>query len=178
MAQNGLEPASDQANLLKFERVSRSVALTDRILALTESSLFFASLSREDIMLLSGHMDFYLTRPGDVIIREGDAGDFMLFIIDGEVDIFKKNVRRGQEHLTSVGAGTTLGEMSMIDGEPRFATCVANQLTTFAVLPRAGMAKIILDHPELSAKVLIKLVMILASRLRQTSEKLLEYMER
>lgn len=131
------------------------MVLTDHIFGLTGGSPFFADLSREN-----------------------DVGDFMLLIIEGEVDILKRSLRRGQEHITSVRPGTTLGEISMIDGEPRFATCVASQPTTFAVLTRANMAKIILDHPELSVKILVKLVIILSSRLRQTSLKLLQYMER
>jgi CRP/FNR family transcriptional regulator, cyclic AMP receptor protein len=178
MAQDELESASDQVNLLNFERVSRSMALTDHILGLTGKSPFFSDLSREDILLLSGHMDFYCTQPGDIIIRENDVGDFMLLIIEGEVDILKRSMRLEQEHIASVRSGTTLGEMSMIDGEPRFATCVASQPTTFAVLTRANMATIILDHPELSAKILVKLVIIMSSRLRQTSRRLLKYMER
>ena len=80
--------------------------------------------------------------------------------------------------MTSVGPGMTLGEMSMIDGEPRFATCVATEPTVFAVLHRDDMAKIILDHPSLGSKVLVKLVSMLSSRLRQTSARLLQHMER
>jgi CRP-like cAMP-binding protein len=71
----------------------------------------------------------------------------------------------------------TLGEMSMIDGEPRFATCLASRTTLFAVLSRDNMAKIILDHPSLGSKILVKLVTMLSLRLRQTSAKLLHYME-
>ncbi len=66
----------------------------------------------------------------------------------------------------------------MIGGEPRFATCLATQTTTFAVLRRDNMAKIILDHPALGSKILVKLVSMLSLRLRQTSAKLLKYMER
>jgi CRP-like cAMP-binding protein len=72
----------------------------------------------------------------------------------------------------------TLGEMSMIDGEPRFATCVATETTVFAVLHRDDMAKIILDHTSLGSKILVKLVSMLSTRLRQTSARLLQHMER
>jgi CRP-like cAMP-binding protein len=71
----------------------------------------------------------------------------------------------------------TLGEMSMIDGEPRFATCMASQPTTFAVLTRDNMAKIILDHPSLGSKILVKMVTMLSQRLRQTSARLLRLMD-
>jgi CRP-like cAMP-binding protein len=79
--------------------------------------------------------------------------------------------------MTSAGPGMTLGEMSMIDGEPRFATCMASQPTSFAVLTRDNMAKIILDHPGLGSKILIKMVTMLSLRLRQTSARLLRVME-
>ena len=71
----------------------------------------------------------------------------------------------------------TLGEMSMIDGEPRFATCIASQLTVFAVLTRDSMAKIILDDRSLGSKILINMVTMLSLRLRQTSARLLRVME-
>ena len=65
----------------------------------------------------------------------------------------------------------------MIDGEPRFATCMASQPTTFAVLTRDNMAKIILDYPGLGSKILVKMVTMLSSRLRQTSSRMLRLME-
>jgi len=178
MAQDEIESASDQDRLLNLERVGNGTALTDQIYSLVGRSPFFAEFSREDISFLANYMEIYRAQPGEIIIRENDAGDFMLLIIEGEVDILKKGLRMEQQHMTSVGPGMTLGEMSMIDGEPRFATCLATQPTTFAVLTRDNMAKIILDHPGLGSKILVKLVGMLSSRLRKTSTKLLKYMER
>ena len=65
----------------------------------------------------------------------------------------------------------------MIDGEPRFATCVATVSTVFAVLDRNSMARILLDHPALGTKILLKLVAMLSLRLRQTSVRLLRCIE-
>jgi hypothetical protein len=39
------------------------------------------------------------------------------------------------------------------------------------------MAKIILERPQLGSKILVKLVTMLSARLRQTSAKLMRYME-
>ena len=178
MAQDELELESSQGNLLNLERVGKGTALADEIYGLVGRSQFFAEFSREDIMLLSGYMEAFRAQPGEIIIRESEEGDFMLLIIEGEIDILKKGMRQEQQHMTSVGPGMTLGEMSMIDGEPRFATCIATQPTLFAVLARDNMAKIILDHPSLGSKILVKLVSMLSLRLRQTSAKLLKYMER
>lgn len=178
MAQDELETVSDRGSLRKFEQVSKGAVLTDQIFGLVGKSPFFAEFSHDDISSLAGYMDIYRAQPGDIIIREGDGDDFMLLLIDGAVDILKKGLRQEQQHMTSVGPGMTLGEMSMIDGEPRFATCLATQTTTFAVLTRDNMAKIILDHPRLGAKILVKLVTMLSLRLRQTSARLLQSMER
>ena len=133
MAQEELEPASDQGNLLNLEMVGKDAAMADEVLGLVGTSQFFSEFSREDILLLAGYMDVYRAQPGDIIIREGDIGDFMLLVIEGEVDILKKGFRGEQRHMTSVGPGLTLGEMSMIDGEPRFATCLATRPTVFEI---------------------------------------------
>ncbi len=171
-----MEAGPDQG-LGRLERVGKGSAIADQIYGLVGKSLFFAEFSREDISILAGYMDVYRVQPGEVIITEGDAGDYMLLIVEGYMDILKKGVRHDQQHMTTVGPGMTLGEMSMIDGEPRFATCVATEATTFAVLHRDDMAKIILDHPSLGSKILVKLVSMLSSRLRQTSARLLQYLE-
>jgi CRP/FNR family transcriptional regulator, cyclic AMP receptor protein len=177
MAQDGNEGDSEN-NLRHLERVGKGSAVADEIFGLVGRSLFFAEFSREDISILAGYMDVYRVAPGQTIIRENDGGDFMLLIIEGAVDIFKRGMRDEQQHMTNVGPGMTLGEMSMIDGEPRFATCIATEPTVFAVLHRDDMAKIILDHSSLGSKILVKLVSMLSVRLRQTSARLLQFLER
>ena len=173
-----VENEGGQSPLQHLEPVGKGTAIADEIFGLVGRSPFFAEFSREDISVLAGYMDVHRAQAGETIIRENDGGDFLLLIIDGAVDIFKKGMAGDQQHMTNVGPGMTLGEMSMIDGEPRFATCIATERTTFAVLHRDDMAKIILDHPSLGSKILVKLVSMLSQRLRQTSARLLQYMER
>lgn len=170
--------SSHEHSLQHLEKVGKGSGVADKIFGLVGRSLFFAEFSREDISVMASYMDVYRAAPGQTIIRESDGGDYMLLIIEGAVDIFKRGMHDEQQHMTTVGPGMTLGEMSMIDGEPRFATCIATEPTTFSVLQRDDMAKIILDHPSLGSKILVKLVSMLSARLRQTSARLLQYMER
>ncbi|MBI4192770.1 MAG: cyclic nucleotide-binding domain-containing protein [Betaproteobacteria bacterium] len=167
---------SDRHLLESLEDLGSGTAFADQIFSLVGRSQFFAEFNRDDIALLGGYMRVYHAQPGQTIIREGDFGDYMLLIIRGEVDILRRNLMGEPQHLTSVTAGMTLGEMSMIDGEPRFATCVALKEITFGVLSRDDMVKIILEKPSLGAKILIKLVTLLSQRLRHTSAMLLQYM--
>lgn len=172
-------PGGMSAELLShIERLGDGAAYVGQIFDLVGRSVFFAEFERADIELLAGYMTVYNAQPGQAIIREGDDGDFMLLLISGTVDIYKNNAQGERQLMTSVGPGMTLGEMSMIDGEPRFATCIATDSTTFAVLTRDAMANIILENPSLGAKILIKLVTMLSQRLRQTSARLLATMER
>jgi CRP/FNR family transcriptional regulator, cyclic AMP receptor protein len=177
MAQDDLSARNVRSPLARLERMGAGTTIASEIFGLVGKSQFFAEFSREDISNLAGYMEVFRAQPGEIIIREGEDGDFMMLIVEGEVDILKKTYRVQQQHMTSAGPGMTLGEMSMIDGEPRFATCMASQPTVFAVLTRDNMAKIILDHPSLGSKILVKMVTMLSLRLRQTSMHLLRLMD-
>jgi CRP/FNR family cyclic AMP-dependent transcriptional regulator len=166
----------DRPLLAALEDLGSGAAFADQIFSLVGRSQFFTEFSRDDVNLLADHMRVYHAQPGQTIIRERDTGDYMLLIIRGEVDIYKLNMMGEKQLMTSVVQGMTLGEMSMIDGEPRFATCVALKETTFGVLTRDHMVKIILEKPSLGSKLLIKLVTMLSQRLRHTSATLLQYM--
>ena len=168
---------AENAMLARFERVADDAGIADELGSLLGRAPLFSDFTRADIDLLAEYMGIYRAGSGETIIREGDVGDFMLLIVRGEVEILKRGMQREQQHMASVGAGTTIGEMSMIDGEPRFATCRTAQVTTFGVLTRDNMAKIILEQPQLGSKILVKLVTMLSARLRQTSGKLMRYME-
>lgn len=164
--------------LAALEHLGAGRVVAEQIFGMIGHSPFFAELDREDVGILASFMQVYRAQPGEVIIREGDPGDYMLLLTQGQVDILKKGHRSNEQHMTTVLPGMTIGEMSMMDAEPRFATCTAKETSTFAVLTRDNMVKIIHDQPKLGAKILIKLVTLLSQRLRQTSQMLLDYMVR
>ena len=164
--------------LAHLEFLGDAVQFAGQMHALIPNSALLENFSPGEVQLLANFMDVYRAAPGAEIIREGDGGDFMLMVLEGRVEVLKRDRWNTPQVLASVDAGRTLGEMSMIDGEPRFATCIAVEPTTFAVLSREAMVRIILEAPSLGAKLLIKLVTLLSQRLRQTSSTLLHYMGR
>ena len=180
MTERGDEPVEGMSVQLlsHIEDLGQGSGYASQVYDLVGRSAFFTEFEREDIDRLSAYMRVYNAQSGQAIIREGDDGDFMLLIVSGAVDIFKNNAQGERQLMTQVGPGMTLGEMSMIDGEPRFATCIATDSTVFAVLTRDVMATIILERPSLGAKILIKLVTMLSQRLRQTSARLMQFMDR
>jgi len=168
----------DQSGLEELEYLGSASSLLDEIEELIGHAPFFEDLSHEDVGILCSYLKAYKVRPGQEIIREGDQDDFMFLVVSGSVNIVKIDSHGDLRPMSIVRAGATLGEMSMIDGEPRFASCVAIDTTVIAILHRDDMVKIILDHTTIGAKVLIKLVTMLSHRLRTTSTQLIEYMER
>jgi CRP-like cAMP-binding protein len=177
VAQENDRLATDTDKLDRFERVDAHPEIRGELETLLGRAPLFSEFDTQDVTRLAGYVALYRVRAGETIIREGDPGDFLLILTHGEVDILKQGVHGHPQRMTSVGAGTTIGEMSMIDGEPRFATCVTTEPTSFAVLTRDQMAKIVRDEPRLGSKLLVKIVALLSARLRQTSSKLLRYME-
>lgn len=150
---------------------SSFIPLIEKVLS--ESTLL-ASFSPEDLQHFASFLQIYRVGTGVPFIIEGDPGDFMVMVLEGYVEVFKKGVD-GERSLVGVAPpGKTLGEMSLIDGEPRFATCIAATPVTFAALPRKGLERIMKDQPHLGQKILLQLVLLLNQRLRHVSAQLLQ----
>ena len=178
MEQGAGVSAARNARLSSLELVGEGMSAVAQIGGMIGHARFFDDFTDDDVRRLATFMRVYRAPPNGTLIAEGEVDDYLLLIIDGHVDVRKRDKRGVVRTVTSVGPGMTLGAMSMVDGEPRFATCVATEPTTFAILSREGMGRILHEAPGLGAKVLIRLVTLLSQRLRQTSATLLHYMER
>lgn len=146
--------------------------------ALIERSPLFENFNLAEIRLMSHFMQVFQAEPGVELVREGDSGDFLMLIIEGGIEVFKQDRWNAPRLIAMLDPGQTVGEMSMIDGEPRFASCIAAERCVVTVLTRESLARIILEQPVLGAKILMELVLMLSKRLRQTSAKLISYMDK
>jgi len=116
-------------------------------------------------MLDAGHPVRYLA--GDVIFREGDPADGLYLILAGSARVTAVG-EGGETFLAIVRANEVLGELGVLDGQPRSGT--AGAITGFAgyFLP----AEPFLDLLETSTVVCIRLLAILTSRLRTANGRL------
>ena len=169
---------AEQTRLAYLEALGDATQLAGKIHGLITFSPLFENFNLAEIRLLSHFMQVYRAEPGAEIIREGESGDFMILLIEGRIEVFKQDRWNAPRLIALIAPGQSVGEMSMIDGEPRFASCVAAETCLLAALSRENLARIILEQPILGAKVLMELVMMLSQRLRQTSVKLVGYMDR
>jgi len=163
--------------LTHLDFLGDATKFSGQIHALIPRCNLLENFSPAEVRLLSHFMDVYQAEQGVEIIREGEGGDFMLMIIEGRVEVKKRDRWNTPQLIASVDPGKTLGEMSMIDGEPRFATCLAAEPTMVAVLSRENLARIIVEQPMLGAKILMEFVLMLSQRLRSTSSRLIEMLD-
>lgn len=155
-----------------------------------QTSPLLQDMSAEEADILASAMLLVEAEPGQMLMREGDAGEWMMLLLSGTVDVTKAaSPRAAAEQLDGAEAdvfsrvavlqrGATLGEMSMLDSEPRFATCTAIEAVQAGVLGRRAIGELIRDHPAVGAKLLVKITQLMAQRLRNTSNHLVRLLQK
>ncbi|ARU03695.1 hypothetical protein CCO03_02430 [Comamonas serinivorans] len=134
-------------------------------------------LSHEDARVVVNYMTPRRFPAGTVLMREGDEGiDFMLLVLDGEVTV--ENAVHGDEEamvVSVLNAGNLIGEMGLLDGGKRSATCVAASHVNAAVLSRQQLTALMADSPQVSARLLLAMAKRVVEHLRETNRKLLTF---
>jgi CRP/FNR family transcriptional regulator, cyclic AMP receptor protein len=160
--------------LLKTEG-SDSAELAAQLLAAPDAMM---RLSLDEARVVVSYMQPRLFDEGTVFIQEGDKNntDYMVLVLDGEVTVESIVVSRTTPVTTAVlGAGSLLGEMGIVDGEPRSATCTATTGVRAAIFTRSNLEILINEHPAIGAKFMMSISLRIADRLRDTSDKLKLY---
>ncbi len=125
----------------------------------------FAGLSREETGRLARYLECYGVPTQSVVIREGDEGDFLAILITGRAMILKEY--DGVEKIVhELKPGEMIGEMSLVDSQKRFASCVAIEPSDFAVLTNTNLMLLLNEQPELGNKILLMLLRLSTDRLR------------
>jgi CRP/FNR family transcriptional regulator, cyclic AMP receptor protein len=144
--------------------------------------------SAPELDQLGASMMLIRAQPGQLLIAEDESSDWMMLLMRGTVDVGKRKIGTGtgldsdepveNTRLAVLKEGAVLGEMSMLDGEPRYASCWALSEVEAAVLSRAAVGGLIRTQPAVGAKLLVKLTQLLAQRLRNTSSQLVKALQK
>ena len=80
---------------------------------------------------------------GEVLVREGDPGDTFALLVEGRVAVSRRSMRPGgagsEHHLADAGAGSILGELAVLRGQPRTASLSAIEPSLLAVGGREAL---------------------------------------
>ncbi len=115
---------------------------------------------------------------GTTFIRAGDAvdNDYMLLVIDGDATVESLPSPTSESLVVTVlGPGSLIGEMALIDGEQRSATCKASTDLAVGVLSREALARMIEEQPGVAARLLLAISKRLSDHLREANRKLMTF---
>lgn len=171
------EQRDTPSGIESLKLMGTGTAFHQELCEMIEASKMFGDFEWHDIEALSRHMQAYEASAGTTLFHEGETGDYLCLVIEGKVEIYKED-RNAQEKIVAViTAGKTLGEMAIVDGEPRSATAVMAEPTILAILTRTSFQRIAAEKPALATKIMLKIARLLSQRLRQTSGLLVDFLE-
>jgi CRP/FNR family transcriptional regulator, cyclic AMP receptor protein len=113
---------------------------------------------------------------GEYIFREGEAGNRLYLIVEGEVRISRDVPGSGEEALAVLKPGALFGEMSVFDRSERSTHAISNGGTTLLTISRPDFEMLLDFNRELAYKVLWACVRLLSGRLRQTNDSLRSFL--
>lgn len=136
-------------------------------------------LSWQDIEYMARYFDVYELDPDTILMKEGQkCSAFMGLIITGTVLIIKEDTKGKHKILAKIPKGKTFGEMSLIDGLPSSAAVITEQSVLLMTLDSCKFDELTKENPRVANKFLLKLLKLVSARLRETSGKLVDFLEK
>jgi CRP-like cAMP-binding protein len=163
----------DAPGLRARERRNLSIIEKSELLDATRWSMEF---SFEQIKKLVRYMSVYEVPPGTVLFCEGQKDAYMVLIVKGRVDVIKLDSRRTPKKITTLGPGKTIGEMSIIDGEPRSASAVTGSDAVLFVMTAEQFRNLNRALPGIGIDLVLKIAKQMSQYLRQTSGRLIDHL--
>jgi CRP-like cAMP-binding protein len=172
-----VDPADSRIRQQRLRVIAGSTA-ADRAAEMLTTRTALMQLSNEEARAVVAYMRPHKIPEGTTFIREGDTADtgFMLLVLDGEVTVETIVVSRTAPITVSVlGSGNLIGEMGLLDGSPRAASCTAMTDLRCAMLTRDSLNQLLNDDPRTAAKLMLAISLRIANRMRESQEKLKLY---
>jgi CRP/FNR family transcriptional regulator, cyclic AMP receptor protein len=109
----------------------------------------FASLTKRQLRTVAATCSEARFAPGQHLVKEREEGQLLVVIAAGKAEV----VRDGKT-IATVGTGDAIGEMSLLDGEPRSASVIAANEVDALLLYGTAFRKLLADHPEIAMRLL------------------------
>ncbi len=150
---------------------------------MTEADLFkkiflFQDLQDEELRRVLGSATPKNIPAGHIIIQEGEPGDSMFIMSQGEVEITKRLTLVLDEDVPKERVmirlkaedGVSFGEMALLEDEVRSATVTALTDCRLMELSRENFLGFISENPTMGCKMLLRLAQLLSQHLRKTNQ--------
>lgn len=134
----------------------------EKVLVLKSTPLF-SRVPAEDLAPLARMAESRIVPAGERIVAEGEPGDELFLVVHGRVA-----VSRNGHRVTTLGAGESFGEISVLDDGPRTATVVAEEQSEVLSIAGEDFYEILREQAEIAEGV----IRILVKRLRDADAAL------
>lgn len=138
----------------------------------------FQGLTQEEAAHLAAIASFVRYSPRGVIFAQGDPGDAMYVVVEGQVEVRITRFDHGERALSTLGRDTVLGELAILTREPRSASAVAGEGVTLLRIREADLRRL-LEQGHLGAyKVIHNLGGVVGQRLVRMNHELMGVLAR
>lgn len=139
--------------------------LTIERVALMKSVDIFAETPERILAAVARIVEEVELTAGESLFREGDPGDCLYIVVEGELRVYSR-----ERTLVLLGPGKIVGELALLDPEPRSASVEASRDTLLFRIDQEPFAEVMADRPEIA----LGIIRSLARRIRQLGRTVAE----
>lgn len=156
--------------------MSNHSALLEEIASmLLDCELFSAHLSPAELRAAAHYFGISKIAAGESVFEEGDAGTFMCVVYSGGISVIKANQNEEPVEVATLGPGRAFGEMAVLDGERRSASCRAATDSVLLTLSKEALDKMLEEHPRIAAHIIRAISVSMSRRLRMAVGQLVDH---
>jgi predicted RND superfamily exporter protein len=129
-----------------------------------ESCSLFQGMTRSQVKKLVLISDVREVGPGEAVVTEGEEGDEMFVVLEGEVEVLKQQPDGQVRQVVTMSPGDVFGETALVTHLPRTATVSTLGKVRLLVLKWESIRRISRFSPRISTKVFLNLAALLGKR--------------
>jgi CRP-like cAMP-binding protein len=126
--------------------------LTIERVAILKSVDMFANTPDHVLASVASIVEEQAVYPEETIVREGDIEDSMYIVVEGRVQVHSKGMP-----IISLGPGQSVGELAVLDPEPRSASVTSMEDTFLFCIGKLSLDEVMADRPEVAQDIIVAL---------------------
>jgi NTE family protein len=159
-----LTPMFDMALLAPFSS-TRDSGLPESLRLRLKSFGLLQEAGESALRRLLAEADWFGLPGGTQLPRDGENDRAVFLVVTGSLGVFVENEEGMRRLVATIPAGETVGEMSLLTGEPHSATLVALRDTELLRIGPKAFDRLLTRYP----RVMLNLLKLVVRRLRQTT---------
>ena len=131
----------------------------------------FSSLPDPEIEVIAGSSDFHDYKTDTPVFLQGETGNSLYIVESGEVVVQKEDESGRKTDIARFVQGNCFGELDLFTETSRVASAFASVQTRLLVFPKSGegFTGFLKEQPDLSARILHKILVVMAERIRRAN---------